>query len=151
MSAHYLVIDGHSVIFAWPDLRKLHERNRGAARKALIDELQHLHDTSSWRVTVVLDGKLGTALAPGLRKPTDMVVSYATADQTADSIIERLVASSGVAPEIQVITADEAERLTVESLGAATASPSWLRKELDLEGTSFSSELERVHRSARWK
>ncbi len=151
MSAHYLVIDGHSVIFAWPDLRKLHDRNRAAARKALIDRLQHLHDTTDWRVTVVLDGKLGTAVASGTRAPTDMVVSYATADQTADSIIERLVGASGVAGDILVITADEAEKLTVESLGAATASPSWLRKELEMEGTSFTDELARVHRSARWK
>ena len=151
MSAHYLVIDGHSVIFAWPDLRKLHDHNRAAARKALIDRLQHLHDTTAWRVTVVLDGKLGTALPSGDRKPTDMVVSYATADQTADSIIERMVGASGVAKDILVITADEAEKLTVESLGAATASPSWLRKELEMEGTSFTDELERVHRSARWK
>jgi len=151
MSAHYLVVDGHSVIFSWPDLRKLHDENRAVARKALLDRLQHLHDTTDWRVTVVLDGKLGTALPSGARKPTDMAVSYATADQTADSIIERLVGASGVAKEILVITADEAEKLTVESQGAATASPSWLRKELEMEGTSFTDALERVHRSARWK
>jgi predicted RNA-binding protein with PIN domain len=151
MSAHYLVIDGHSVIFAWQDLRQLHDRNRAAARKALLDRLQHLHDTSDWRVTVVLDGKMGTAVPNGTRKRTDMVVSYATADQTADSIIERLVAASGVATQILVITADEAERLTVESLGAATASPVWLRKELDMEQHSFTASLDRVHRSARWK
>jgi predicted RNA-binding protein with PIN domain len=151
MSAHYLVIDGHSVIFAWPDLRALHDRNRAAARKALADRLQQLHDTTDWRVTLVLDGKMGTAIPSGTRKPTDMVVSYATADQTADSIIERLVAASGLAKEIMVVTADEAERLTVESLGAETASPTWLRKALDLEGSSFSSEMERIHRSAKWK
>ena len=110
MSARYLVIDGHSVIFAWHDLRKLHEQNRAAARKALADRLQHLHDTTNWRVTLVLDGKLGTAVAIGRRKPTDMVISYATADQTADSIIERLVAASGKAQDILVITADEAEK-----------------------------------------
>jgi hypothetical protein len=151
MSAHYLIIDGHSVIFAWPDLRKLHDRNRAAARKTLIDRLQHLHDTTAWRVTVVLDGKRGAAHSSGVRKPTDMVVSYATADQTADSIIERLVGASGVAKDIVVVTADEAEKLTVESLGAATASPSWLRKELETEGVFFTDDLERVHRSARWK
>jgi predicted RNA-binding protein with PIN domain len=151
MSAHYLVIDGHSVIFAWPDLRALHERNRAAARKALADRLQQMHDTTEWRVTLVLDGKLGTALSTVKRKPTDMVISYATADQTADSIIERLVAASGVAGEILVITADEAERLTVEALGAATASPSWLRQALEIESSSFTDEMTRIHRSARWK
>ena len=151
MSAHYLVVDGHSVIFAWPDLRKLHDRNRAAARKALADRLQHLHDTTEWRVTLVLDGKLGTTVSSGARKPTDMVISYATADQTADSIIERLVGASGVATQIVVITADEAEKLTVESLGASSASPTWLRKELDLESASFADDLNRVHRTARWK
>src|SRR5271154_699449 len=151
MSACYLVVDGHSVIFAWPDLRKLHDENRAAARKALLDRLQHLHDTTDWRVTVVLDGKLGTALPSGARQPTDMVVSYATADQTADSVIERLVAASGVAKDILVITADEAERLTVESLGAETSSPAWLREILEREGATFSAELDRIHRSAKWK
>ncbi len=151
MSARYLVVDGHSVIFAWPDLRSLHQSNRAVARKALIDRLQYLHDTTSWLVTVVLDGKMGTAVAPASRRPTDMVVNYATADQTADSIIERLVAASGVAKDILVITADEAEKLTVESLGATSASPDWLREELQREGASFSDELDRIHRSARWK
>jgi predicted RNA-binding protein with PIN domain len=151
MSAHYLVVDGHSVIFAWADLRILHDRNRAAARKALADQLQRLHDTTEWRVTLVLDGKMGSVVSAGKRKPADMVITYATADQTADSIIERLVAVSGVAGDIVVITADEAEKLTVESLGANTASPSWLRKALDLEATSFTDEMHRVHRSARWK
>ena len=151
MGAQYLVIDGHSVIFAWADLRRLHDQNRAAARKALADRLQHLHDTTPWRVTLVLDGKLGTAIPMGKRKATDMVISYATADQTADSIIERLVAASGLAPEILVITADEAERRVVESLNAAVSSPAWLREEIEREGASFADDLERVHRSARWK
>jgi uncharacterized protein len=151
MGAQYLVIDGHSVIFAWADLRRLHDQNRAAARKALADRLQHLHDTTHWRVTLVMDGKLGTAIPMGKRKATDMVISYATADQTADSIIERLVAASGVAEAITVVTADEAERLTVESLGAATASPDWLRQVILMEHSSFADEIERVHRSARWK
>jgi len=151
MSARYLVIDGHSVIFSWADLRALHGRNRAAARKALADRLQHLHDTTTWRVTLVLDGKLGRAVSSGPGKPTDMVIAYATADQTADSIIERLVAASGVAAEILVITADEAEKLTVESLGASTASPDWLRETMEKEGSFFADELSKVHRSARWK
>lgn len=149
MSARYLVVDGHSVIFSWPELRALHQRNQAAARKALADLLQRLHDAGSWRVTLVLDGKLGGA-APA-RRPADMVVSYATADQTADSIIERLVAASGVARQITVVTADEAEKLTVEALEAATASPDWLRREMEEQNAIFSADLERVHRNSRWK
>ena len=80
-----------------------------------------------------------------------MVVSYASAHQTADSIIERLVAASGRAPQITVVTADEVERRLVESLGAMTASPTWLRDQLEKEGASLRDELDRIHRSARWK
>ena len=97
MSVRYLVVDGHSVIFAWHDLRALHERNRALARKTLADFLRQMHDTTEWRVTLVLDGKLGTVVKNPTPKPTDMVICYATADQTADSIIERLVAASGKA------------------------------------------------------
>jgi hypothetical protein len=39
----------------------------------------------------------------------------------------------------------------VEALGATVASPEWLREELTREDHSFSVELDRVHRSARWK
>jgi predicted RNA-binding protein with PIN domain len=148
MSGRYLVVDGHSVIFSWADLRGLHQRNRAAARKALADQLQVLHDSTTWRVTLVLDGTHGSASAP--RHPHDMVTVYATADQTADSIIERLVASSGAAQSVTVITADEVERRLVESLGAVTASPAWLREEMTREGAMFKVALEKVHRSAKW-
>jgi predicted RNA-binding protein with PIN domain len=148
MSGRYLVIDGHSVIFSWADLRGLHQRNRAAARKELAGRLQTLHDSAAWRVTLVLDGTHGTASAP--LQPHDMVTVYATADQTADSIIERLVAASGEASQVTVVTADEVERRLVESLGAATASPAWLREEMIREGAVFQERLDKVHRSAKW-
>jgi predicted RNA-binding protein with PIN domain len=148
MSGRYLVVDGHSVIFSWTDLRGLHQRNRAAARKALAERLQLLHDSTTWRVTLVLDGTHGTPSGP--RHPHDMITVYATADQTADSIIERLVAASGAAEMVTVITADEVERRMVESLGATSASPAWLREEMTRAGAVFQDKLEKVHRSAKW-
>jgi hypothetical protein len=151
MSARYLVVDGHSVIFSWPELRSLHERSRAGARKALAEHLGRLHDTTPWRVTLVLDGKMGGPTEASPRRPEEMVVCYGTADQTADSIIERLVAASGVAGDILVITADEVEKRTVESLGATALSPEWLRQELERSETTFSTQMDKIHRSARWK
>jgi len=149
MSGRYLVVDGHSVIFSWTDLRKLHQKNRAAARRALADRLRVLHDSTTWCVTLVLDGTHGSAPAP--RQPNDMVTVYAKADQTADSIIERLVASSGAAADVLVITADEVERRLVESLGASTASPAWLQEEMAREGAAFQGQLDKVHRGAKWR
>ena len=42
--ARYLIVDGHSVIFAWPELRKLHARRSSLAREALIKRLRDYQD-----------------------------------------------------------------------------------------------------------
>src|SRR5947208_3101147 len=54
---HYLIVDGHSVIFAWPDLRKLHARSSSLAREALVKQLRDYQDWTGVRVVVVFDGK----------------------------------------------------------------------------------------------
>ena len=36
MSQQFLIVDGHSVIFAWPELRALHKRRTASAREQLI-------------------------------------------------------------------------------------------------------------------
>src|SRR6184192_1124716 len=53
----YLIVDGHSIIFAWPELRKLHARRSSLAREALIKQLRDFQDWTGMRVVVVFDGK----------------------------------------------------------------------------------------------
>ena len=55
----YLFIDGHSVIHAWEDLRKLHLRGalRYMAREELLKRMRTLQDMSGERVVVVFDGQ----------------------------------------------------------------------------------------------
>jgi predicted RNA-binding protein with PIN domain len=55
--ARYLIVDGHSVIFAWPEFRKLHERRSSLAREALVRQLRDYQDWTGVRVVVVFDGK----------------------------------------------------------------------------------------------
>jgi len=146
-SRRYLLVDGHSVIFSWPELRILHQRDRTQARLRLQKQLQTLHDTSSWRITLVYDGKLGTQPDCG---PKDMVVLYGQAHQTADSIIERLVGQVTDPGRVTVVTADEAERQTVEAMGALTASPEWLSSELAIEGENWRKTVRSIGKKAQW-
>lgn len=53
----YLLVDGHSIIFAWPELRLLHDRRRGLARETLIKQLRDYQDWSGTKVVVVFDGR----------------------------------------------------------------------------------------------
>jgi predicted RNA-binding protein with PIN domain len=149
MVTQYLVVDGHSVIHAWPELRGIHARQPRLARESLIRELRTLHDASHWAVTLIFDGRRGTSEAPD---QAGFIVRYSKADQTADSLIEALVAGQ---PEkdrdrITVITADQAERHTVESLGALCFSPDWLRLEIEQQIKAFTQIQYGVKRQARW-
>lgn len=143
----YLLVDGHSVIYAWPELRSLHYQRPAQARDELTKVLQLLHDTSHWRVTIVFDGRQGKS--PPRRKG-DIVVSYSQKNETADAVIERLCHVPGLGPKIVVVTADSAERLMVESAGASCYSPDWLRAECESFRSDFESTMRELNRRARW-
>lgn len=143
----YLLVDGHSVIFYWPELRRLHEKNRSKAREILSAQLAHLHDTSDWLITLVFDGKLGTT---PIQPSKGMITAYSTEQQTADSIIERLVASVVDKEKVVVVTADLAEQNMVESLGAFSHSPDWLKAELGHSEKEWRTTLSKVNRGANW-
>src|SRR4051812_49323797 len=97
----YTLVDGHSVIFAWPELRKLHQRRNLLAREELIKILTAYQDASGIRVVVVFDGqgsKIGDETTPG-----GIQVFYAARGQTADAVIERLVAAYGKEHDLTVV------------------------------------------------
>ena len=88
MGPQYLLVDGHSIIFAWPELRSLHERRTSLAREALIKQLRDYQDWSGLKVVVVFDGP-GPPF-PMEAHPGEIQIFYSRVGQTADSIIERL-------------------------------------------------------------
>ncbi|MDR0533847.1 MAG: NYN domain-containing protein [Verrucomicrobiales bacterium] len=143
----YLLVDGHSVIYQWPELRALHQRQPNKCREVLVRLLGDLHDTSDWLVTLVFDGKTGPAEPV---KPGKMALIYSQEGQTADSIIERLVGQVADRSLVYVVTADGAERVTVESLGAIVLSPDWLKDELERVNHDWRGTLDRVHKQAKW-
>jgi len=86
--ARYLLVDGHSIIFAWPELRKLHERRSSLAREALIKQLRDYQDWTGVRVVIAFDGKAPKISA--ISGQGDVQIFYSRSGQTADTIIERL-------------------------------------------------------------
>jgi predicted RNA-binding protein with PIN domain len=143
----YLVIDGHSVLFQWKDMSLLHQRNPAQAREELRRILSHLHDTSDWKITLVFDGRSGPAEKP---EPGKIHVIYSSQDQTADSVIERLVQSAPDSSLVTVVTADRQEQLTVESFGATVYHPDWLLDECSRNDSEWKETLESARKRARW-
>ena len=120
-SPRYLIVDGHSIFFAWPELPTLHERRASAAREELIKRLRNYQDWTGVRVVIVFDGKatnVSTTSDPG-----DVQIFYSRSGQTADAIIERLANKYAEQFDLMVATSDTMEAETVQACGAAWISP----------------------------
>jgi predicted RNA-binding protein with PIN domain len=121
----YLIVDGHSVIFAWPELRRLHARRSSLAREALLKQLRNYQDWTGVRVVIVFDGKGKKIDASS--EPGDVQIFYSRSGQSADAIIERLASKYAKRFELIVATSDSMEAETVQACGAGWISPEGLR------------------------
>jgi predicted RNA-binding protein with PIN domain len=115
----YLLVDGHSVIFAWPELRRLHQRRTSLAREALAKKLRDYQDWTGVRVAVVFDGK-GPATNVS-SEPGEIQIFYSREGQTADSIIERLASKYAARFKVLVATSDVLEQETASACAPLAA------------------------------
>src|SRR6476469_7535386 len=122
--ARYLIVDGHSIIFAWPDLRKIHARRSSLAREALLKQLRDYQDWTGVHVVVVFDGKGKKVDATS--EPADVQIFYSRSGQSADAIIERLASKYAKRFDLMVATSDLMEAETVHACGAEWISPDGL-------------------------
>ncbi len=137
----YLLVDGHSVIHAWPELLREHRAasRRHLARTEMLKRLRNLQDMSGMQIVVVFDGaKQGTNEE---REPEGLQIIYADPGTTADTIIERLVARYAAERPMRVVSADGMVRETILSLGAEWISPTMLRGQCDSAESTMRARL----------
>ena len=144
MAARVLVVDGHSMIFQWPELRKLHARNTSAAREQLVRLLTRFQDSSGAHVCVVFDGK-GSRNSEE-KNPGGIQIFYSGSAKTADNVIERIVAAYASKYAIVVATDDHMERTTVESFGGSWISSEHLAIEMRGADDDLSDRIDRLKR-----
>ncbi len=147
MPESFLIVDGHSIIFAWPELVALQRRNGASARENLIKILTEYQDLSGVNVVVVFDGK-GERINE-VTEPGGIQIFYSNAGRTADEIVERLVAKYGHKYTITVATADLLEQQTVISFGAQCVGSEGLRRRIEDARTDFATEMKRRRKAAK--
>jgi predicted RNA-binding protein with PIN domain len=133
MSNRWTLVDGYSVLHAWPRFttREARQLSLQQQREALVVLLRQYADHSHRRVTVVFDG-YAAKHKPEVAEPTHGVeVLFSDKGRTADDLIERLVGQSEQRATILVVTSDNMERRTVESLGAQSMSAEVFEGEVD--------------------
>ena len=139
-----LIVDGHSMVFQWPELRKLHGKNTAAAREQLVRLLTRYQDSSGFHVGVVFDGKGSRSTEE--KNPGGIQIFYSGSSKTADSVIERIVASYASKYDIVVATDDHMERTTVESFGGSWISSEQLALEMRGADEDVSELISRLRR-----
>jgi predicted RNA-binding protein with PIN domain len=141
MPEEFLIVDGHSVIFGWPELKTLHAKNTSAAREQLIRLLTEYQDNTGINVVVVFDGRGQTVSE--VSEPGGIQIFYSNQGRTADDIVERLVAKYARKYSITVATADLLEQQTAMSFGAHCIGLEGLREALAVARKSLAEEIKR--------
>ncbi|MGW4532964.1 hypothetical protein ACWEOI_18615 [Nocardia sp. NPDC004340] len=137
-ASQVIVVDAANVVGSRPDGWW---RDRAGAARRLLGELGELRTRlpGSTRIIVVLEGAAkaaargddgqaadGESGSAGLR----VVLAGGSGDDTIVEVVAAEVGGSDPMPSITVVTADRGLRSRVESLGATTVGPGWLRNHL---------------------
>ena len=138
-SLPYLIVDGHSIIFAWDNLRKLHEQSNTAARDEFVRRMTAYQDITGERVVIVFDGN--RKQTESVTEPNGIQVFYSKDGITADQIIERLAGKYADQRKITVASRDRAVLDTCSSLGAVAISANSLQELLEQAEIKLRSRL----------
>lgn len=120
----YMIVDGHSMIFAWEDLRTLHEQSSAAAREQLTHRLTTYQDTTGEHVVLVFDGR-----GDGTHADSDedgIQIFYSPEGTTADQVIERLAGKYAQSRKLTIASRDRAVLDTCSAFGADAISANGL-------------------------
>lgn len=137
----FLIVDGHSMIFAWDDLAILHGQSRAAAREELIRRVTLLQDMGTERVVLVFDGK-GEKVESEAEKD-GIQIFYSQSGMTADAVIERLAAKYAGKYRMTVASRDRAVLDGASAAGADVISANGLLDRLRIAEGNLRSELKK--------
>ena len=139
----WILVDGYSVLHVWPRFatRKARQASRQQRREMLVKLLRQYADRHRCRVTVVFDGYAAKHKSEGPELTQGVEVLFSEKGKTADDLIERLVGQTEPKAGILVVTSDNMERRTVESLGAHSTSAEVFEEEVDAALRELASEV----------
>ncbi len=127
-----LLVDAMNVLASRPDGWW---RDREAAYRRLITQLQPLAAGRPGPVIVVVEGRAGDALAPGTHGDVEVVHAGTRGPDAADDRLVALVEAAAHPASDTVVTADRALRDRIEAIGATVIGPGALRGHLDDRGS----------------
>ena len=144
-----ILVDGYSLLHAWPELARGRARHSPAARDALILALTRYGDAAGVPVTVFFDGGGAPKGTPPPHSNPGMEVIFSPKGKTADDLIERVACRIAQHGEALVVTNDHAERDTVIAFGCRATGCEEFILDVNAALRELSDSLERHNRRER--
>jgi predicted RNA-binding protein with PIN domain len=144
-----ILIDGYSLLHAWPNMAPGLARHTAGARDALLARLTRYQDSTGVPLTIFFDGQGAPSGTPKAISSPKVEVLYSRRGQTADDLIERVVYRLLPYGEVLVITNDHAERDTVIGLGGHAQSCEGFISTIEATLGELESDLATINRRER--
>lgn len=144
-----ILVDGYSLLHAWPEIAPGQARHSASARDELIEILTRYHDAIGTPVTVFFDGAGKTRNTGDTPRGSAIEVMFSRAGQTADDLIERVTHRLLPYGEVMVVTDDIAERDTVIGLGGIAVGCDIFIRDIGGALQELSQSLESYNRRER--
>ncbi len=149
MALARILIDGYSLLHAWPGLVRGHAPHSAKARDLLVAALTRYHDATGVPLTIFFDGQGAPTGTPKAASSRGVEVLYSPPGKTADDLIERVAYRMRAFGEVLVVTNDIAERETVAASGAYTRSCEAFVGEVESIGGQIARDLRDHNRRER--
>ncbi|HEY6168253.1 MAG TPA: NYN domain-containing protein [Verrucomicrobiae bacterium] len=144
-----ILVDGYSLLHAWPELARGKARHSAAARDELIHVLTQYRDALRTPITVVFDGAGAPAGITPQHSAPEMEVLYSRDGRSADDLIERAAHRFQAYGEVLAVTDDYAVRDTVIGFGGMAASCDTFIAQVRTELEALQSDLQNHNRRER--
>lgn len=141
-----LLVDGYNMIGAWPELRRLKDKDLSLARDRLIEIMAEYKAYTGYDVKVIFDAHLVDG--KGKKEHAHRIdVIYTEKNETADERIERLVHElKRIDTRIHVATSDYAEQSLTFGSGALRMSARELLIEVEIMEKGVDKEVKKIQK-----
>ena len=144
-----ILIDGYSLLHAWPEIAPGQPRHSAAAREELLSILAQYQDFNGTPMTVFFDGAGAPAGTPKVHSTPKLEILYSKAGRTADDMIERTAHRLKPYGEALVVTNDFVERDMIIGMGHHSSSCENFIRDIGNVLDELRTEVERISRRER--
>lgn len=141
-----LLVDGYNMIGAWPELRKLKDKDLSLARDRLVEMLAEYQAYTGYQVKVIFDAHMVEGIGKNEHNHRVDVV-YTRKSETADERIEKLVHElKRIDTRIHVATSDFTEQSLIFGSGALRKSARELLLEIEVTEKGIDKDVENTRK-----